>query len=148
MPNNIVVGLAKKSGKSEEEVEKLWDQAKKIAKKEYPDVEVDSDKYWKLCTGITKKSLGMTEETTSGDVAQVVPPMDLEPDANYGGCPCFDVDDKNFWKIHNKEVRDKGQHYKTWSGNSPKVTHFARNNPSSPFLIRNTSNGMLRKIKP
>jgi len=34
MPASIIQSFAKKSGKSEKEVEKLWDKAKEIAKKD------------------------------------------------------------------------------------------------------------------
>lgn len=61
MPANVVAGLAKRSGKSEGEVEKLWDKAKGIAKKEYPDVSDDSDRYFKIVTGIVKSMLGLKE---------------------------------------------------------------------------------------
>jgi hypothetical protein len=55
--------LSEKTGKSMEEVEKLWDKAKTIVSKEYKDVskEKDSDKYYSLVMGVLKKSLGVKE---------------------------------------------------------------------------------------
>lgn len=85
MPNNVVKSLADKSGKSASEVEDKWEEAKKIAHEEYPDLSEDDDKFWKIVTGITKKMLGIKEEkenirrkiarllneqgTTTGDIA-------------------------------------------------------------------------------
>ena len=57
MPSSVVKSFAKKAGKSEEEVEKLWNDTKSIVKKDYPDIEVDSDNYFQLVTGILKKRL-------------------------------------------------------------------------------------------
>jgi len=56
---NVVKGIAKKSGKSEEEVEVLWDKAKKIVKKEYPEIKKDTESYYKILTGVTKKMSGI-----------------------------------------------------------------------------------------
>lgn len=61
MPSNVVKGFAEKTGKSEAEVEKLWDEAKAKAKEEYPDVTEDSDRFYMIVTGILKKMLGMNE---------------------------------------------------------------------------------------
>ena len=63
MPNNVVVSFAKKTGKSEEEIESLWDDTKKIVKNEYPDVEEDNDKFFQLITGILKKRLKLETVT-------------------------------------------------------------------------------------
>lgn len=57
MPSSVVVSFAKKTGKPESEIEKLWDNTKELVKKDYPDVEVDSDNYFQLVTGILKKRL-------------------------------------------------------------------------------------------
>lgn len=50
MPANIIKSFSDKSGKSEQEVERLWDKAKKIVKDEYPEVGTDSDRYYSLVT--------------------------------------------------------------------------------------------------
>jgi hypothetical protein len=58
MPKEMIKKFADKVGKSEEEVEKLYSQAKSLVKKEYPDVKEGDDKYYALVVGILKKSLG------------------------------------------------------------------------------------------
>ena len=75
MPASIVKNFSNKTGKSEEEVEKLWNQAKEIVKKDYPKVKETDDNFYQIVTGILKKMLGMTEDvaapamttTTMGD---------------------------------------------------------------------------------
>lgn len=108
MPASVVKGLAKQSGKSEAEVEKLWDKAKGLAKKEYPDVEPDSDRYFKIITGILKNMVGisegeenMDESTTTGDIA--VNPQKLgdmqsrfKYDKEHYGMPCFIVSEEDY----------------------------------------------------
>jgi hypothetical protein len=59
MPSNIVKSFAKKTGKSESEVEKLWDRAKKSAK-DQGRKETDP-KFYNLVTGILKKMLKINE---------------------------------------------------------------------------------------
>lgn len=61
MPNNIIISFAKETGKSEKEVEKLWDKAKSIVKKEYSDIDDKSDDFFKLVVGILKTMLNMKE---------------------------------------------------------------------------------------
>jgi len=61
MPNNIVKSFADKTGKSKDEVEKLWNKSKEIVKKEYPEIKEDTPEFFKLVTGILKKSLGLRE---------------------------------------------------------------------------------------
>ena len=61
MPNNIVKSFADKTGKSKDEVEKLWNKSKEIVKKEYPKVKEDTPEFFKLVTGTLKKSLGLKE---------------------------------------------------------------------------------------
>ncbi len=70
MPNNIIKSFADKTDRSIEQVEKLWDKAKEIVKKQYPKVEVDSDKYYQLVTGVLKKALKIDEviTTTSANI--------------------------------------------------------------------------------
>jgi len=61
MPSNIVTSFANKTGKSVEEVEKLWDKAKDLAKNEYPEVKEDDDRFYSIVTGILKKMLRVEE---------------------------------------------------------------------------------------
>jgi hypothetical protein len=60
MPSNIVKSFAQKTGKSEAEVEKLWNKAKEQADKK-DDLEKDSDSYWAYVTGILKNMLSIKE---------------------------------------------------------------------------------------
>ena len=54
---NVVKSFADETGKSVAEVEKLWDEAKAIVKKEYPEVKESNDRFYELVTGILKKML-------------------------------------------------------------------------------------------
>lgn len=69
MPNAIIKHFSDKSNKSVEEVEKLWNEAKKIAKKEYPDVKITDDKYYAIVVGILKKMLGFNEDVNPANPA-------------------------------------------------------------------------------
>jgi hypothetical protein len=60
MPGAQLQAFADKTGKSLKEVEKLWDQAKDIATKEYDKTKED-DGFYEIVTGILKKSLGIKE---------------------------------------------------------------------------------------
>lgn len=63
--NNVVQGLAKKSGKSEKDVEKLWKDAVEIAAETFGKKEKDfGDKEFKYVTGILKKMLKIKESST------------------------------------------------------------------------------------
>lgn len=55
MPNNIVKSFAQKTGKSEAEVEKLWDKAKAEAEK------ADTDDVYAYTVGILKNMLSIKE---------------------------------------------------------------------------------------
>lgn len=61
MPSNVVKSFAEKTGKSEEEVEKLWDKAKDIAKKE------GEEENYAYITGVLKKMLGLNESPSFRD---------------------------------------------------------------------------------
>lgn len=55
--NALVVSFAKKYGKSEKEIEKLWNDTKEIVKANYNVTEKD-DRFYQLLVGILKKRLG------------------------------------------------------------------------------------------
>jgi len=61
MPNDVVKSFADKTGKSVDEMEKLWNKAKAKAKEEYPDIKADSDEFYKRTMGIFKKMAGVKE---------------------------------------------------------------------------------------
>jgi hypothetical protein len=63
MPSNIVKTFAEKSGKSTDEVEKLWNKAKGVVSKGYPNVKKESDKWYALVTGTLKQMVGLKEST-------------------------------------------------------------------------------------
>jgi len=65
MPNSIIKSFAEKTGKTEQQIDKLWEKAKSIVTKEYPDVEVDSDKFYQLVVGVLKKMLSINEDGES-----------------------------------------------------------------------------------
>ena len=63
MPASNIKALARKSGKSEKEVEKMWDEAKKIATETLGKGKEDTDQYDAYVTGIVKNMLGLKEAT-------------------------------------------------------------------------------------
>jgi len=62
MPTPQIKSFAKKTGKSEAEIEKKWDKSKELVRKQFPDISKDSDKFFKIVTGILKKMLNIKEE--------------------------------------------------------------------------------------
>lgn len=78
MPTKQILSLAAEKGKTKEEAEKLWDEAKKIVDKNYSDIEKDSNKYYALVIGVFKKMLGLKEgeatiTTTSAEITSTNP---------------------------------------------------------------------------
>jgi hypothetical protein len=65
MPSNIVKSFSEKTGKTEKEVERLWNRAKEAVKNEYKDIEVESEQYYRLVTGVLKKMLKMESTITT-----------------------------------------------------------------------------------
>jgi len=65
MPSAVIQSFAKKTNKSEKEVEDLYSRAKKIVKKEYPEVKEDSQDFYQLVIGILKKMVGVDEESSA-----------------------------------------------------------------------------------
>lgn len=61
MPSNIVKSFAKKSDKSIKQVEKMWDEAQDIVKKQNPKIKKSSKKYYPLVVGVLKKMLKLNE---------------------------------------------------------------------------------------
>jgi len=61
MPANIIEPFAKKSGKTVKEVEKLWHEAEKLAKKAKP----KPDDVYAYAVGILKKMLKLNESSNS-----------------------------------------------------------------------------------
>ena len=61
MPSNTVKSFAKRSGKSIETIERYWDEAQIVVKKQYSDAPVDSDRYYALVVGIVKRMLGIED---------------------------------------------------------------------------------------
>jgi len=61
MPASMIKSFAQKSGKSEAEVEKLWQEAKKAAGESYSE-KGESEKFYGTATKILKNKLNMNEE--------------------------------------------------------------------------------------
>ncbi len=61
MPSNIVTSFADKTGKSVEEVEKLWNKAKELVKEK--GIPEDSDSFYKVLVGILKNMLKIEDAT-------------------------------------------------------------------------------------
>jgi len=62
MPDQTLKSFAKRVGKSIEEVEDAWLKAKEIAKDEKLNPK-DGEKYWSFVMGMTKKLLGVKQES-------------------------------------------------------------------------------------
>lgn len=75
MPAALVKDFAKRSGKPLAYVEKHWDKAKQLVKKNYdldePKSGDDSPKYWKLVVGILKRMLKL-EHAADDDLDRIV----------------------------------------------------------------------------
>jgi hypothetical protein len=69
MPNNIIKSFSDKSGKSEKEVEDLWNKAEDIVKDKYDLSPDDGDKFYSLVTGVLKKMLKLVDEDFGTGVA-------------------------------------------------------------------------------
>ena len=70
MPNNIVKSFAKRTNRTEAEVEGLWNKAKSLVTDDYPDVQDGSEEFYKLLTGVLKRMLSIkTEENPSGGIS-------------------------------------------------------------------------------
>lgn len=63
MPSDVIKSFAKKSGKSEEEVEKLWKEAKAKAEEQG----LEDEKMYAYATAILKKMVGLDEAYDVGD---------------------------------------------------------------------------------
>lgn len=59
MPAKVLESYSKRSGKSMEECEKAWEEAKKQANKKFPEDERDSDAYWRYVSIVTQMKLGI-----------------------------------------------------------------------------------------
>ena len=61
MPNATIKSFADKSGKSVDEVEELWQKAKRITDK-VESIEKDSEQYYAYVTGIVKNMLNIEDD--------------------------------------------------------------------------------------
>ena len=66
MPANIVKSFAMKSGKSEKEIERLWDKAISIAKEDGR--KEDDENFYPFVVGILKKMLKMETEESQATI--------------------------------------------------------------------------------
>lgn len=57
MPNPNIKAYAKKTDKTVAEVESLWKRAEEVVKDEYDDIDIKSDRFYKLVQGVMKKML-------------------------------------------------------------------------------------------
>jgi hypothetical protein len=138
MPSPAVKSFASKTGKSFAEVEKLWDKAKEIAKKDHNE---SDENFYAVVTGILKNMLGLKEATS----AAAVPALGMPTGKMPCGTPFFKCNDEQFWDLHtrvrgNRQWFDK--HYKDTN-----MAAWARNNKGSKFYLQHEGLGMFRKIK-
>jgi len=62
----LIKSFADKTGKTEKEVESLWNRAREIVKKGYLTIPVESDRYFRLITGVLNNMLKLETITTTG----------------------------------------------------------------------------------
>lgn len=62
MPNNVVKSLADRSGKTIEDVEAIWDETKKSAKKKF---EKEDGKFWAYVNRTVQFKLGLANKKSS-----------------------------------------------------------------------------------
>lgn len=71
MPAPSIMSFAKQTGKSEKEIERLWDKAKRLAKEE-GHKESDGDDFYAYVTGILKKMLGIEGSGKKGNGKTII----------------------------------------------------------------------------
>lgn len=141
MPNDLVKSYAKKSGKSIDEVEKIWNEAKAAAEEKG----LKDDKLYSYANAMLQKKLGIAEETSSADIPNI-PVVTGTPSGYMPGCgtPYFDCDEDLFYNLHLKAKREPGQWFTKYYQDS-NVAAFAKNNKGQSFYLR--YDGMARKVK-
>jgi len=72
MPTAYIKSLADKGKGTVAELEKKWEKAKALAKKQYPDVSPDSDRYYAIVMGIFKKMAGVNEMISFNEYVDIL----------------------------------------------------------------------------
>lgn len=148
MPATVIKSFAQKSGKSEKEVETLWDTAKQATKKQYPDISTDSDRFYQITVGILKKMLKLNEETVTGDMDKYDPPKGLtvrKPDGNTNhGYPYFDLKDGH----QVSKLLDGKKKHERWEKylEDPGIHAWANQNYLKSFFVK-TTDGVYIKVR-
>jgi hypothetical protein len=62
MPSDTLKSFAKRSGKSIATIEKYWDEANIVVKKNYEDVDPESERFFALVTAIVKRMAGIEDK--------------------------------------------------------------------------------------
>jgi len=62
MPSNLV----KKGQESE------WNKAKALVKKQYPNIDIGSSRYWKIVTSIFKNMVGKTKTKSNSELEKTI----------------------------------------------------------------------------
>ena len=62
MPNNVIKSFAERSGKTEEEVEKIWDETKTKAKRKF---DSEDKHFWAYVNRTVQFKLGLASKKTS-----------------------------------------------------------------------------------
>jgi hypothetical protein len=60
---SVVSAWAKRSGKSQDEAERLWQKAGDLASKNYPDLSPESDRWYQVKMGIYRRMVGVAAES-------------------------------------------------------------------------------------
>lgn len=145
MPNNVVKSFADKSGKSEAEVEKLWNQAIGMAKSKG----LKDEAMFAMATASLKTMLKIKESIDEMTGASAVPvSAALAKGTPSGTMPCgtpyFNCSDEQFWSLHT-QVRKHGGWYDKFYQDTD-VAQWARQNKGKGFYLKHES-GMFRKVK-
>lgn len=142
----IIKSLATKSGKSESEVEELWDKASDIAQKDGFEGEYD------YTVGILKKMLNLNESTSAFDIGIYSSDVDTSTKViRFHGHPyftgpttrkVFEVEEDDFYSIHKKIKNNETNTIKNLD-----VLDYIKINPDKEFYLKHSSTGLERKIK-
>jgi hypothetical protein len=149
MPVNAIKNLANKAGISMDRAEHLWDKAKEHLKKQYPDVEEKSEKYYEILMGIFKNSAGLREDSTAAELPALIQPMEIKskrkPDDKLHGIYYFDIDDEDG---NISKMLDGKRPYQRWREiiTDKGIRDWANSN-IKPFSVRLKKSGVHIRIR-
>jgi len=125
MPNPIIKSFSKKSGKSQKEVERLWDKAVSIVTKQHGVDKDDGDKFYPIVVSILKKLAGIKVVSETAEVDLVARANIEYKRDGFVHLNATNRGDLEFWywqpgKVFKKRHR-KDNEFKLVKGEKPKI---------------------------